>query len=337
MRLEYPLWIWLGALAAAGGLALVYLWHVRRRSALDALGSSGMLERLTRIDLTGTPYRRGALIAAALGLMGFSLAGPQWGAQEVEEQTRALSVVLVLDISESMWAEDVAPNRFERERLQGRRMVTELAGHRVGLVAFAGSAYLLSPLTIDHGALQLYLDAIDPSMAGTPGSSLAAAVQQAVTLLRDETSEGGDRAIVILSDGESHDEERDVVEAARLASAGRIRIYGVGIGSDRGEPIPRYDRLGERIGGYKRDERGEIVLTRMAAEPLASAARRTGGFWARADEGGVSRVLAALSELEAGRGEVTRGVRWTPRFQWFVAGALLLLVADWGWAWRRQR
>ncbi len=337
MRIEYPVWIWLGILAALAGIALVYLWYKRRRAALDALGSSGMLERLTRIDLSGTPYRRGALVAAALGLMGFSLAGPQWGAQEVEEQARALSVVLVLDISESMWAEDVAPNRFERERLQGRRLVTELAGHRVGLVAFAGSAYRLSPLTSDHGALQLYLDALDPSMAGTPGSSLAAAIRQAATLLRDDTAEGGDRAIVILSDGESHDEERDVIDAAREAASANIRVYAIGIGSDRGEPIPRYDRVGERIGGYKRDENGEVVLTRMSSEPLSAATRRAGGFWARSDEGGVTRVLAALSELETGRSEVTRGVRWTPRFQWFVAGALLLLIADWGWAWRRQR
>ena len=337
MRLEYTVWVWLGIIAAAAGIGLVYLWYRRRRGALDALGSSGVLERLTPIDLTGTPHRRGALIAAALGLMGLALAGPQWGAQEVEQQTVALSVVLVLDISESMWAEDVVPNRFERQLLQARRLLTELTGHRLGLVAFAGSAYVLSPLTIDHSALQLYLDALDPSMAGTPGSSPSKAIRRAVSLLRKDSYEGGDRAMVILSDGESHDEERDVAEAARMAAAERIYIYAVGIGSERGEPIPRYDRMGERIGGYKRDDRGEIVLSRMSVDPLAGAARRTGGFWARADEGGVARVLAALSELEAGRGQVTRGVRWTARFQWFVAGALVMLALDWAWAWKRQR
>ncbi len=337
MRLETANWLWVGFVAAALGVALVYLWHRRRRSALDSLGSSGMLERLTRIDLTGSPHRRGALIAAALGLMGLALAGPQWGAQEVEEQTRALSIVLVLDISESMWAEDVEPNRFERERLEVRRLITELAGHRLGLVAFAGSGYQLSPLTIDHGALHLYLDAIDPTLAGTPGSSPASALRQALELLYDDSSEGGDRVIVVLSDGESHDEERDVNDAARAVAAERVRLYSIGIGSDRGEPIPRHDRMGERIGGYKRDESGEVVLSRLMMEPLAGAARQTGGFWARADEGGVSRVLAAISELETGRGIVTRGVRWTPRFQWFVAGALLLLMMDWAWAWRRHR
>ncbi len=337
MRLEYAAWVWIGLLAAAAGVALVYLWHRRRRGALDALGSSGMLERLTNIDLTGSPYRRGALIAAALALMGLALAGPQWGAQEVEEQTRALSLVLVLDISESMWAEDTRPNRLERERLEARRLVTELAGHRIGLVAFAGSAYLMSPLTIDHGALHLYLDALDPNLAGTPGSSPAEAIRQAVSLLQADGSEGGDRAIVILSDGESHDEEREVLNAARLAARERIRVYALGVGSEQPEPIPRYDRMGERLPGYKLDANDEIVLSRMRSEPLAGAARTTGGFWARVDEGGVSRVLAALYELREGQGRVTRGVRWTPRFQWFVAGALLFLMMDWAWAWRRQR
>jgi Ca-activated chloride channel family protein len=337
VRLEYAAWVWFGLLAAASGVALVYLWYRRRRGALDALGSSGMLERLTRVDLTGSPYRRAALIAAALALMGLALAGPQWGAQEVEEQTRALSIVLALDISESMWAEDARPNRLERERLEARRLVTELAGHRIGLIAFAGSAYLLSPLTIDHGALHLYLDAVDPTLAGTPGSSPAEAIRQAISLLGADGSEGGDRAIVVLSDGESHDEERDVLDAARAASAERIRVYALGVGSEQGEPIPRHDRMGERVSGYKLDANDEIVLSRMRSEPLASAARAADGFWARVDEGGVSRVLAALSELREGRATRMHGVRWTPRFQWFVAGALLLLVMDWAWAWRRQR
>lgn len=336
MRLEFPLWLWGALIAAATGAVLVYLWNRRRRMAQDALGSSGMLERLTWIDLTGSPHRRGVLVAAALGLMGFAMAGPQWGAQEVEEQTRALNVILALDISESMWAEDLRPNRLERQRLESRRLVNELSGHRVGLVAFAGSAYLMSPLTIDHGALHLFLDALDPTMAGTPGSSLAAAIRGGLELLSEDAGEG-DGAIVILSDGESHDREREVLEAARAAAAARVRVYGVGIGRERGDPIPLHDRLGERIGGYKRADGDEVVLTRLMREPLASAAQSTGGIWTRADEGGVSRVLAALSELERGRGEVLRGVRWTPRFQWFVAGALLLLMIDWTWAWRRQQ
>ena len=122
---------------------------------------------------------------------------------------------------------------------------------------------------------------------------------------------------------------------ANQAAAERIRVFALGVGSEQAEPIPRHDRMGERIPGFKLDSIGEIVLSRMSSEPLAGAARATGGFWARVDEGGVGRVLAALSELREDRGRVTRGVRWTPRFQWFVAGALLFLMMDWAWAWRR--
>ncbi len=337
MRIEAAFWIWIGLLGAGTGAALVYLWNRRRRAALDALGSSGLLERLTRIDLSGGPFRRGVLIATALALIGLALAGPQWGAQEVEEQTRALSVVLALDISESMWAEDVKPNRLERERLAARRLVTELAGHRIGLLAFAGSAYLLSPLTTDHGALHLYLDALDPTLAGTPGSAPSDAIGLGLELLLRDGTEGGDRAIVLLSDGEAHEEERSVRAAARAAADAGVRVYVVGIGGERGEPIPRHDREGQRIGGYKRTAEGEVVLSRLMREPLAGAARETGGFWVRAEEGGVARTLSALAELRRGRADVTRGVRWTPRFQWFVAGALVLLLMDWVWAWRRSR
>lgn len=337
MRFEGAYWIWVGLAGAALGVALVYGWYRRRQIALDALGSSGMLERLTRIDLTGAPARRGLLVGGALALMGVALAGPQWGAEEVEEQTRALDVVIALDISESMWAEDTPPSRLERMRLEGRRLLNELGGERVGLAAFAGSAYLLAPLTIDHSALHLYLDALDPTLAGTPGSSPAAAIREAVELLRDQRSEGGDRALVILSDGESHDEGREVLAAAREAASQDVRLFAVGIGGERGEPIPRHDRLGERVGGYKRIPDGGVVLSSLRTEPLRSAAQLTGGFWARADEGGVDRVLVALDELRRGRAEVTRGVRWTPRFQWFVAGALLLLSLDWASARRRRR
>jgi len=302
VRLEYPFWLWGALIAAIAGAVLVFLWHRRRRIAQDALGSSGMLERLTQVDLTGSPQRRGALVATALGLMGFALAGPQWGAQEIEEQTRALSVVLALDISESMWAEDLRPNRLERQRLEARRLVNELTGHRVGLVAFAGSAYLMSPLTIDHSALHLYLDALDPTMAGTPGSSLAAALREALDLLRDDGSEGGDRAVVILSDGESHDADDDLLRVAREAESRRIKVYGIGIGRERGDPIPLHDRLGERIGGYKRDSEDEVVLV--------PANRLRGG------------VGIGLRLLVPGSGQTRFDIAWSPEggFQFHFGG-----------------
>ena len=335
MRLEQLTWLWIGLAFAAGAALLLYLWHRARSRAVDAMGSSGLLERLTRIDLSGSPLRRGALVVGAFFLLALALAGPQWGAQEVEEQTRSLRVVLAVDVSESMWAEDVQPNRLERARLEARRLVNELAGNRIGLVAFAGAAYALSPLTVDHGALHLYLDALDPTMAGTPGSAPAAAIRASLQLLGDPDV-GADAAIVLLSDGEVHDTDEEVEAARREAGAAGVHLFVIGVGSERGEPIPRHDELGERIGGFKRDLSGATVLTRLEREPLASAARATGGFWARADEGGANRVLAELSELRRGHGRVARGVRWTPRFQWFVATAILLLAVDWGWA-RRGR
>lgn len=333
MRLEQPSWLWIGLALAVMVGATIYFWRGRRSRAVETLGSSGVLERLTRADLSGSPLRRGVLVVGAITSLALALAGPQWGVEEVEEQTSALSVVIAVDVSESMWAEDVEPNRLERARLEARRLINELAGNRLGLVAFAGSAYALSPLTIDYGALHLFLDALDPTLGGTPGSAPGAALRESLKLL-GENEEDGDRAVILISDGESHEPGEEVISVAEQAAAANVIVLVIGVGGDRGVPIPRHDRTGLKVGGFKRDAAGGVVLTRSEREPLAAAARETGGFWARSDEGAASRVLAALSELRRGQGQVTRGVRWTPRFQWFIGVAIVLLIVDWGWAWR---
>lgn len=327
MRLENPQWLWLVPALFAAAAGLILWWHRRRLAAVRSLGSLGLLQRLTALPLESFPRRRLWLVACAAALIGLAIVGPQWGARLVESRSRGLDVVLALDVSASMLAADVLPNRLERMRTEARRVLRELGGDRVGLVIFAGRAYVLAPLTADDAALEIFLDALDPEIGGTPGSSLSAAVRQATGLL-STTPGKADRVLIVFSDGEAHESAETIAaEAERAAEAG-IRIYAVGVGTERGEPIPERDAESGRAVSYKRDARGEVVLSKLETRGLEALASATDGAFVRADEGGVARVVDALHGLKRAEGPGVQRLAWTPRYHWFALLAFLLLGAD---------
>ena len=327
MRLQHPELLWLIPALFAGAAVLILAWQRRRLGAARALGSVGLLQRLTALPLESFPRRRFWLVSAAAALIGAALVGPQWGARIVESETRGLDVVFALDVSASMRAADVVPNRLERMRIETRRLLRELAGDRVGLVIFAGHAYVLAPLTSDHAALEIFLDALDPEIGGTPGTSLAAAIRQGSDLLAG-TRRGADRVLVLFTDGEAHEPAAAVTAAARRARDAGVRIYAVGVGTERGEPIPEQDPETGRVVEYKRDAEGQVVLSRLEPGPLRDVAALTNGAFVRVDEGGVARLVGALQGLKRETGSGVRRLEWTPRYHWFALLGFLLLTAD---------
>ncbi|HUG42204.1 MAG TPA: VWA domain-containing protein [Longimicrobiales bacterium] len=326
MSFDDPGLLWLALALPAVLVGAQMLWARRRRRAADALGSAALLERLGAGDLHRFPVVRVVLIAAAGASLGIAAAGPRWGLESVEERSSAADLVLALDVSKSMLARDVAPNRLERERVLARRLLRELGGDRIGLVAFAGRAYVLSPMTVDHGALQLYLDALDPDIVSQGGSSLASAVRQASDLARGP-QDAGRGSVVLITDGEALEEEAPVLEAADRAARVGITIHTVGVGTPGGAPVPESD--GDVARGYKRGPDGEIVVSRLNEELLREVARRTGGRYVRLDQGGATEaVLSALQGLDRTEGDARRRVREKARYGWFALLALLLLAAD---------
>src|SRR5690606_36477868 len=213
-------------------------------------------------------------VVPAAAALGFATLGPRWGTRTEPTESRSANDVLTMDISKSMLAPDISPDRLERARLLARRIVHEMRTDRIGLVVFAGRAYVLSPLTTDHGALDLYLDALDPQIVSQGGSSLAVALTQAADLARGRVETGGDRAVVLVSDGEALEEADAVRNAAERAARAGVRVFTVGVGTDAGSPIPDYDAAG-RSQGYKRDENGEIVISRLDTGLLRDVARAT--------------------------------------------------------------
>lgn len=328
MSFDHPVLLWLALalplLIAAG----FWGWARRRRRAADALGSPDLLARLGAGDMRRFPTSRLLLITGAAAALGIAAAGPRWGLESVEERSSSADLVLALDVSKSMLAQDIAPNRLERERVLARRLLRELAGDRIGLVAFAGRAYVLSPMTVDHGALQLYLDALDPEIVSQGGSSLAAAIRQATDLARGP-DDSGRGAVLLVTDGEALEEEAPVLEAAARAERLGITIHTVGVGTPEGSPIPESSGDPGQVRGYKRGPDGEVVITRLNEQLLRSVASRTGGEYVRLGSAGATdAAIRALRGLERTEGDSTRRVRRKEQYGWFVLVALVLLVVE---------
>ena len=311
----------LGVLAALGVRAEVR----RRRERLSRLGPDATLPRIIpSTALQEQARRRPQRLAVAVFLAGIALAGPRWGASSGTTETQGIDVVFAVDASLSMLAHDDAPTRLERAKQEARRLRALSRGDRVGLIAFAGRSYVLTPLTADDGALALFLDNLDPSVVGQPGSSLASAIERGVALLAP--SLGSDRALVIFTDGEAWDEREDIIAAARAAGEAGVSLIAMGFGTERGSTIiVTEDGRTEE----KRDADGEVVTTRYNGELLAAAVEAAGGVLINAGTTDkASRARAALSGLRAQRREVDARRAIPLRFQWFLAPALVLLLWD---------
>jgi Ca-activated chloride channel homolog len=307
----------------------IWLYARRRERSARAFSDPHLLARLGGAELLRFPLPRLILIATAGAAVALAAAGPRWGYSSAEGESLSLNVVVATDISKSMLVPDIEPNRLERARLFARRMLRELPGDRFGLVVFAGRAYILSPLTSDHSALELYLDALDPEMVSQGGSSLAAAIAQATDLVRGSETTGGERAVVLLSDGEALEEIGGVEAAADRAARAGVRFITIGIGTPAGDRIPDIDPASGQVVGFKRDEAGEIVISRLDENLLRTVAERTGGRYVRMDDAAaLSRVVGELRGMQRERGESTQRVQARERFALFAGLALLLLAFD---------
>ena len=264
-------------------------------------------------------------VAAFLGVV--ALAGPRWGEATIVAETRALSVVMAMDISRSMLAEDASPSRLGRALREGRRLVQDLDGDRVGLLAFAGSSYILSPLSIDGSALALYLDALDPEVASEGGTGLAGALRQGGELLR-ASSDLADRVLVVFTDGEAHDTLAAVTEQAQRLHAAGIKLILVAEGGRTPSRIPVRDEHGALL-TYQRDEDGRVIQTSRRDDILGAIADAAQGTLVAADlpdqAGAVRDLVASYRRARASEARTEQGKlrAWLP-----LLGAVVLLVTQ---------
>ena len=333
---DHP-WALVAAVLLALTLGVLALRIQRgRRKRLARLGNEPVVARLLPAGLSASSGRwRAARLATAGLLAGVAFAGPRWGRQQAAVRVQGYDLVIAMDASLSMTATDVRPSRLELAKQEVRRLRALGATARVGLIAFAGRSYILTPMTVDEGAVDLFLDNLDPSIVGQAGSSLARAIRQGTDLLA-ATPAGSGRALVVISDGEAFEPEADVVEAGKRAREAGVALVTVGIGTTRGSTIPITGADGKPA--QKTDETGAVVITHYTSELLRAAAEAAGGTFIPAEQTDkAARIRAALSSVRASEIASLAGAQRTPRFQWFLAPALFLLLLDSLLADRRRR
>ena len=324
MRFAHPELLWL-ILAVPTLWVLLLATRSRAARRLQEFVAPGLHASLGLDPRRSRRAWRSALRLVALTLLAVAAARPQWGASEVEVEQEGIDLVVALDISRSMLAEDVEPSRLDRAKLEISELVESLDGDRVGLVFFAGAAFPQCPLTVDYAAVRLFLSQADPSMIGAQGTDLSSALFTSLELFDDEV--GRARVVLVVTDGEDFgDDVGPALEALREKQA---TLYAVGMGTVEGAPIPDVDETGRRR-GFVRDRDGDVVMSRLEEAELLSLVSATEGAYARADRGGldVERLRAEISGIEGAAFRAQRIVSYQERYFWPLAFAVLLLVAE---------
>lgn len=296
-------------------------WLARRRRVKLARSWSPSLGRLARARGRWAPAL--AALTALLAVIG--LAGPRSGRTEVRAESRALSLVFAVDISRSMLAEDVTPSRLQRATREARRLIQDLEGDRLGLIAFAGRSYILAPLTTDGGAVRMYLDGLDPDLASEGGTNLGAVLNQGTQLLSAAT-DAADRVLVVFTDGEGHDTLPEMVAQADALKEAGVHLIVVAEGRALPTRIPIRDGTGTLL-EYKQDAEGNVVRTQRRDDVLRAVVDAAEGTLVPSelpDQAGAVRDL--VGALKRSPTAETRTADLVPR-AWIPALAALLLLA----------
>lgn len=266
------------------------------------------------------------MLLLSLALMILAIARPQWGARATLLKRRGLDIVVALDVSKSMLATDVKPDRLSRAKREISGVFDRLAGDRIGIVVFAGDAFVQCPLTIDGAAARLLLDAVDTHSAGRPGTAIADAITVAAGMF--ERNEHQFKVLILVTDGESTTGDAFAAAQESARELG-IRIYTIGVGTPSGEPIPEYDEDRKQT-GFKKDESGQVVLSKLDEVSLQKIALATEGRYFRAGptEMEIDALFEELSKLEKKEMEGRLFTEFEERFQYLLFPAFLFLLAE---------
>src|SRR3989442_5507151 len=324
MRFAAPEFLWwlLGVPVLIG---LFVLSLRRRRLALQALGDLPLMRRLTTRASLERRIIKAVLVVLASVFLIVAVARPQWGAKLESVTRRGVDVIVAVDTSLSMLAEDVKPNRMAQARAAVGSFIDLLLGDRVGVVAFAGTSYVACPLTLDYTAARMFVDVLDVDLIPIQGTAIAEAIQAAVAAFRP--GERRYKVLVLITDGEDH--EGNVEAAARAAAAEGVVIYTVGVGSPSGEPIPLRNARGDII-GYKEDRGHRKVTSRLGEGDLKAIALATGGKYFRSTPEGIElrRVDEEIARMDQRTLSGKTMTTYEERYQIPLGAALLLLALE---------
>ena len=316
-----PFYLWLLLALPVLAAAAALLGAFKRRRLIRAIDPE-LIPELTPSRSRGMAALKNGLLLAGLGLLLVAAARPKWGEQLQLYKGKGIDVVIALDASKSMLAEDVKPNRLGRAKTELAALIDALEGNAVGITAFAGECYIMCPLTADMGAAKLFLDIISPEAMPLPGTDFGRAIDVSTMLFNPK--EKNYKALILVTDGE--DMGKDPPQAIRRATEAGVRVFPVAMATAEGAPIPEYDASG-KLDSYKKDKQGQIVLSRMNERQLILIAKATDGRFLRVEGFSAERLLAELDQMrkkDIGGGAFTEYVE---RYQLFLIIAYVLILA----------
>ncbi len=306
-------------------LVILYiLFRIKRKRELKKFGNPAILLPLMPNASSRRPSWKFTVVLIAIVLLIIGLARPQSGAKLEKVKREGIEIIIALDVSNSMLAEDIQPNRLERSKRAISRLTDRLSNDKIGLIVFAGDAYVQVPITTDYSATKLFLNSVSTDIVPRQGTVIGSAINLAINSFtpNDESS----KAIIIVTDGETH--EDDAIGMAKKALEQSIIVHTIGMGLPQGAPIPLTNASGQR--DFRRDRNGEVVITKLDEQMLQEIAAAGGGSYVRANnaEAGINTIFDEINKMQKTELEATIYSEYNDQFVYLIAVALILLFIE---------
>ena len=305
--------------------ALFVMWGLKKKHQLiESFCGSSLLPKLVNPDLRKRHRTQAIFMFLAIFFLLFAFTSPRWGYKWEDLHQQGVDVIVALDVSNSMLAEDMKPNRLERAKRKISDLLDMLQGDRIGLVAFAGTAFVQCPLTLDYGAARIFLSAIDTELIPVQGTAIGNAIRASIKAFK--TQEKKSKALVLITDGE--DQTGQALAATKEAKKQGVKVYAIGIGGEIGAPIPNPSVAG----GFRKNQQGEVILSKLDETTLQKIALETGGSYVRSVTGDIDLKTIYLDQIrkhiEKKELKSERRKIWQERFQWFILSGLIFLALE---------
>ncbi|MBC2838048.1 VWA domain-containing protein [Robiginitalea sp. SC105] len=324
IQLDQPIYFYL--LLALPALLLLYIaHHIWKKRTQRKFADPRLLMRLAPDRSLFKPQLKLLLFLLGLAFLTLGLVNPKMGTKLETVKREGVDIVFAVDVSKSMLAEDIAPNRLEKSKRLVSEIINELASDRVGIIAYAAQAFPQLPITTDYGAAKMFLQSMNTDMLSSQGTAIHEAIELAATYFDDEQQTN--RILFIISDGEDHEEDQ-AMDAVEMATEQGIRIYTIGVGSTKGAPIP-IKRNGV-LESLKKDAQGEVVITRLNEQILSDIASEGNGEYISGSNtaAAVEQISETLQQMDKMEFEAKQFAEFKDQFQWFLGAAFLLLFLD---------
>lgn len=305
-------------------MVLFFIFRRNKAKALARFGNTELIQSLMPEYSPSRPTLKFVLLMLAVFFLVLGMAGPQFGSKLTSVKRKGIDVIIALDVSNSMLAQDIQPSRLERAKQAISRMVDQMSSDKIGLVVFAGEAYTQLPITTDYVSAKLFLDAISPDMIPVQGTAIGKAIDLASNSFGPDDK--AKKAIILITDGENF--EDDAVRAASAAAEKGIIVYTIGIGSPEGAPVPVEGNYGQQ--NFHKDKEGNVVISKLNEELLQQIAVAGGGIYVRANNSniGLNTVMDALGKLQKTEIESQIYSDYDDKYQYAFGLALFFLLLE---------